>query len=269
VALQYREAATMPDDASVRLGLLVRLARRPLWLLGVVADVLGFGFQAAALARGSLVLVEPIVATSLVFSFLTLAVLSHTRPDRRELAAALLVIGGLSTFLIVAAPDTTSHDVASGASWLLCGSVVAGLIAAIALTALGRPARWRAGALAVAAGMAVGFLAVASKAFAQKLDNEGLLTALQSWEPYVLAASGILATLMIQSAYQAAAPTITFPLIEVTGPLTAAVIGVALFGENLSFDGGRAPVVIIALAVMVAGIVTLGREPIIAHPAIE
>jgi drug/metabolite transporter (DMT)-like permease len=263
VALQHREAAAMPGATTVRLGFLLQLFRRPLWLLGLAADISGFALQAAALARGSLVVVEPIVATSLLFSFATVAVLAHGHLDRRELAAALLVVGGLAVFFVVASPDVTSRDTADGETWLVAALVVGGLVALLALAATYRSSRRRAAALAVAAGLANGFVAVASKAFAQKLDD-GLLDTLRSWEPYVLAGSGIVATLMIQSAYQANLPTLTFPLIEVTGPLTAAAAGVAMFGEHLSVGGGRGVLVALALAVTATGIVVLGRHPLLA-----
>src|SRR5437764_10166044 len=57
VALQHREATLMPDAASVHFGLLLRLVRRPMWLLGVGADFVGFTLQAAALSHGALVIV--------------------------------------------------------------------------------------------------------------------------------------------------------------------------------------------------------------------
>jgi hypothetical protein len=125
----------------------------------------------------------------------------------------------------------------------------------------------RGAALAVCAGLAAGFLAVASKAFGDRL-GDGVTTTLGSWEPYVLIASGIVTTLMLQSAYQADAPTLTFPLIEITAPLTAATVGVALFGEHISLGGWRAVTVVVALALMVGGIVNLGRDPLIVAPRI-
>jgi drug/metabolite transporter (DMT)-like permease len=246
----------------VRFGLLLRLVRRPLWLLGVGADFVAFGLQAAALSRGALVIVEPLVATSLVFSLVIVAALSHTRLNGREVGAAFLVVAGLSVFLVVAAPEVDSHDVADASSWIVCGLVLWGLVVAVSAWALSRRGRSRAGALAIAAGLANGFVAVAAKAFAQRL-GDGVLDTVQTWEPWVLAASGIVATLMIQSAYQADVPTLTFPLIEVTGPLTAATIGVVMFGEHIAVDDGRAIVVVTALAVMVAGIIALSRDPLL------
>src|SRR5262249_15681124 len=153
-----------PDESSVHLGLLLRLIRRPLWLVGVSADFVGFALQAAALARGSLVIVEPLVATSLVFSLVVVAALEKATVRKRGLGAAFLVVGGLSAFLIAAAPDADSHDTAGPSSWVVTAIIVWGLVAGIAVWSMRlRRGRWRGGALAVAAGLANGFLAVASK----------------------------------------------------------------------------------------------------------
>ncbi|HKA03430.1 MAG TPA: DMT family transporter [Acidimicrobiales bacterium] len=271
VALQYREATKMPDSESVHLGLLVRLVKQPLWVLGVVFDFAGFALQAVALARGSLVVVEPLIASSLIFSFITVALLNGKQPERHEIGAALLVVGGLSTFLIVGAPDVTSHDAAPTAKWLITAAVLWGLVGLIAAFAVRRSQRVRGAALAVAAGLANGFVAVASKAFAQKIDDDSFLAALASWQPYLLLFAGISAVLLLQSAYQAGTATVTFPLVEVTAPLSAAIVGVAVFGEHLSLHGHRGPIVVLALAVMIWGMVLLGREePMVPpHPAIQ
>jgi len=269
VALQHQQAATMSDDSSVRPGLLVALVRRPLWLLGMACDIVGFGLQAVALERGSLVVVEPVIATSLVFSLLVLGAMTHVRFSARELGSAVVVVGGLALFLLSASPTSSSHATASMRGWLTCGVIVWGAVAVVAVWATGRPARVRGVALAICAGLAAGFLAVSSKAFGDRL-GDGLWSTLGSWQPYVLIASGILTTLMLQSAYQANTPTLTFPLIEITAPLTAATIGVSLFDESLAVEGWRTVIVVLALGLMIAGIVNLGRDSLItAGPSYE
>ena len=40
--LQQKVAAEVPDDEAMKAGLLVQLAKRPVWLLGIVVDGLGF-----------------------------------------------------------------------------------------------------------------------------------------------------------------------------------------------------------------------------------
>jgi len=109
VALQHQQAATMSDESSVRPGLLIALIQRPLWLLGMGCDIAGFGLQAVALERGSLVVVEPVIATSLVFSLLVLGAMTHVRFSARELGSAVVVVGGLALFLLSASPTSSSH----------------------------------------------------------------------------------------------------------------------------------------------------------------
>ncbi|MGA9831432.1 MAG: hypothetical protein WBQ71_09955, partial [Trebonia sp.] len=55
-------------------GLVVRLARRPVWLLGIASMIGGFVFQLTALRFGDLSLVQPILAAELVFVFGYLAI---------------------------------------------------------------------------------------------------------------------------------------------------------------------------------------------------
>ena len=66
--MQQRAASEVPDDESLGLGLITRLVRRPIWLIGTGADTLGYVAQAVALGLASLVLVQPLLATSLLFA---------------------------------------------------------------------------------------------------------------------------------------------------------------------------------------------------------
>src|SRR6202042_2867591 len=61
------------------LGLILRLARRPVWLAGIGFMILGFAFQVSALHFGALALVQPILALELLFVFAYMAVLSSRR----------------------------------------------------------------------------------------------------------------------------------------------------------------------------------------------
>jgi len=56
--LQQQMAATASEEEARGAGFLLRLARRPRWLAGIVADGLGFVAQAAALGLGRIVVVH-------------------------------------------------------------------------------------------------------------------------------------------------------------------------------------------------------------------
>ena len=101
--LQQRGAVAEPSGASARgaARLLVRLSRRPIWIGGILTDGLGFGFQAVALGIGKLVAVQPILATSLIFSLPLGARLTDQRVSRRDLLGAVAVTAGLAVFLVV------------------------------------------------------------------------------------------------------------------------------------------------------------------------
>src|ERR1700737_4934608 len=74
VALQQRAAVSVPAEYAGKPGLLVRLIRNPLWWLGFAGDIGGFALQTAALRRGSLVVVQPVLTTSIVYTLWLTAV---------------------------------------------------------------------------------------------------------------------------------------------------------------------------------------------------
>ncbi len=65
--LQQKAGLDEPTDGASS-GLLLRMAQRPVWLAGIAADALGFVAQAAALGIGRLVVVQPLLVTSVVFA---------------------------------------------------------------------------------------------------------------------------------------------------------------------------------------------------------
>ena len=60
-ALEHRVVADTGDAGPARGGLFARLIRSPLWILGMFGDVGAYGLQAAALAFGTLVVIQALV----------------------------------------------------------------------------------------------------------------------------------------------------------------------------------------------------------------
>ncbi|MGB6615065.1 MAG: DMT family transporter, partial [Trebonia sp.] len=121
-------------------GLVVRLARRPVWLLGIAAMIGGFGFQLTALRFGDLSLVQPILAAELVFVFGYLAIAGSGRVRCRDWLAAAAMSAGIGVFLRLASPSAGRLH-APGSSWLVCGLVTAAVVAAALVVGLGRGRR--------------------------------------------------------------------------------------------------------------------------------
>ncbi len=259
VVLQQRASLEVPQQHAARPGLLLRLFQRPLWLAGLAADLVGFGLQAAALHRGSLIVVQPLITTSLLFTLVLTAAWYHEAISVSEWSAVLLVLTGLTLFLIVASPSQESSAAADAGGWLSCTLAIV-VVAALAVGAgLRAGGAARAALFGIAAGVADAFMAVLAKAFSGAFDN-GVASVFRSWTPYALVVGGLTALLLVSTAYQAGHPTVSLPVITVTDPLVGSLIGISLFGEQLSLGGLRGPVVVGALVLMVAGLVSLGRD---------
>jgi drug/metabolite transporter (DMT)-like permease len=259
VVLQQRSAMEVPAEHAARPGLLLRLVRRPLWMLGLGADVLGFGLQALALHKGSLVVVQPLITTSLLFTLVLTAAFYREPISVSEWAAMIVVLAGLSVFLAAAAPSEEGGTLADAQGWLLCALSVVLVTLAAVLIGLRAAGAVRAGLFGLAAGIADAFMAVLAKAFAGSF-NHGVVAVFEGWTPWALLAGGLAAILLISTAYQAGHPTVSLPIITVTDPLVGSIIGVLLFDEHLRLGGTRGVVVAFALLGMAGGLVTLGRD---------
>ncbi len=115
-AVAQQQAAA--DNATAGgFGLILRLVRSPRWLAATFGNMLGYALQACALAAGSLLVVQPILVTTLVFA-LPLGARWNARPiTRRELAWAGALCGALAVFLLAANPEG-GQDTASFRDWL-------------------------------------------------------------------------------------------------------------------------------------------------------
>src|SRR5205823_13168937 len=76
----------------------------PMWIIGILADVAGFGLQFVALDRGSLVLVQPLLVSGLLFALPFGAALTHRRLTASEWLGSAATVAGLALFLVVASP---------------------------------------------------------------------------------------------------------------------------------------------------------------------
>ena len=65
---QQYEAASRPSSESLSWKLLIALAKRRLWLVGMVLALVSYGFQSLALAYGPLSLVQPLIISELIFA---------------------------------------------------------------------------------------------------------------------------------------------------------------------------------------------------------
>jgi len=259
--LQQHAAIRQPPELSVRVGLLVGLARRPLWLIGNLLDGVGYLFQFLALRRGSLVLVEPILVLSLVFALPVAAWLDHRHISASDIASTVVIMAGLALFLTVAHAGL-GHPRASVEAWAVLTGVIVAVCVALTVGAQ-RGSRRRAAVLfGAGSGTAFGYVAAVTERTGHLL-NRGVLSTLSSWEPYALLAGGAVALLLTQSAFHAGALRLSLPTLTVAQPLVAVAIGLGLFGEHVNSHGSAPGFEGLGLAMVVFGVFALTRSPVI------
>jgi drug/metabolite transporter (DMT)-like permease len=261
IGIVVRQRATMdvPSELGVSTVMLTTLLRRPLWWLGTAAAVLGFVFQALALIKGSLLLVQPLLVSALLFALPLSARMAGRRVTRGEWVWAGLLTTSLAVFVLLARPGPQSQPASIPVSTVV-GAICAAVILGCIVLAV-RIGGWqRAVLLAVSVGVLFGAVAVVTRVVMHVADERGLLRLLATPAPYALVVLGVFATLLQQSAFHAGALQTSVPTMLVLEPVVAVFLGALLLGEGLQAGRYEAIALTVAIAAMTAATVALGRD---------
>ena len=266
-ALQHRAARRTDQQGAVRVGLLWDLLHQPLWLSSLVANAFGVLLQWLALSTGPLILIQPLLVTGLLFAVIITSALHRQRVDRVVLLGAMLCVGGLAGFLLMARPQ-------EGQDWLAFDQVLpfalglAVILAGCLVVAHKYPGTPRVLALATATGVLYGVTASLTKLAADDLRG-GILAMLTDWPFYLVAICGVLGFWLNQNAFRvgvALAPALA--VIVILDPLVGIGIGVLWLGERLQVGVGPVFGQVLALGVLIIGVAILSvRAPQVAQAA--
>ena len=273
----FAVAAVVQQGAASRLApgrafdpaVLWRLLRRPAWLAGLAAVIAGFGLQAAALGLGRLVVIEPVLATSLLFALALAARRARRRLRPGEWAAALAVVAGLAVFLTAGQP-AGGQRTASAAALGLAAAAAAGLTALCVTAASRVPAARRALLLGVGGGAVAGVTDAIVKSVTVVAAGH-LLAVFTDARLYLLIVVGLLAFTIQQNGYRAAGLAAFLPAFAVTEPVTGSLLGLIIYHERLSGQPGQIALELAACAAAVWGIARLAASEMVsgAQPAAE
>jgi hypothetical protein len=258
-ALEHQVAQSVPASRGVSVRLLARLARSPRWVLGMLNDVGAFGFQAAALAFGGLLVVQPLLVSGLLVALVLARRWSGDRLKRTEWMSAVVLCAALAIFLVEASP-TGGNDRAPFSHWLIVVGPLLIVIAAAVGLATRLAGRARAAVLGISAGGLFGVSSSLTKTFVAQIPHGVPYTA-QHWEVYGLAVLSIVGILLTQNGFQSGSLATSLPALEATEPLVAAWIGLSVLHEQLtgrtSFDNVA---IGLSIAAMVIAVIVLASE---------
>lgn len=212
-------------------GLLIRMARKPVWLVGIAADAIGFVGQAVALTIGRLAVVQPLLATSMIFALPLGHKLTGQRVTRGDVGAALLVTLSLVAFLTIANPSGGRDDAPIG-EWLILGAVAFVICAILFVASLRTRPAVKATMLGIVTGILFGVSAALTKAVGDEI-TEGFWGIFADWHLYALLVVGYASMTFNQMALGTGVLAPALASMMALDPITSVVIGTTLLEESL------------------------------------
>ena len=259
IVVRQRVAQSVSSDEDPSGTTVTSVVRQPLWWAGILAAIAGYVFQAVALAHGSLLLVQPLLVSSLLFALPMSARLCHQRITRAEWSWAIVLTAALAAFLLVGQPHE-GHNRPPIPAWSLALAITAPLVIACLLAARRAVGRTRAMLLAVAVAVLLGMVAVLTKICTHRYAVGGWHALMTVPAPYLLVILAVAVTVVQSSAFHAGALQASVPIMLVGEPVVAVVVGIVVLGEHLAVRGSAGLGLLVAVAAMVASTIALGRD---------
>ncbi|MFF4273872.1 DMT family transporter [Streptomyces sp. NPDC001536] len=266
--LQQNAAQRAPLNDFLSPRLLLDLVKVPRWLGGIALMVAGMVLGAIALGQGEISLVEPLLATNLLFAMALSRHQTKQSLGRQGWAGLLLLAGGVTTFIVAGEPRGGTAVTDPFRHWLIIGAMI-GL--ALLLTAYAKRSRLVAGPalLAVAAGLLYGVQDALTRVSGERFSEGGLVHVLTGWQPYAVLVLGVTGLVLVQSAFETASLRMSLPALTAAQPLAGIICGVGFLGDRLRTDAGALAWEAAGLAAVVVGIVLLGLHPAMPCGAVE
>ncbi|MDT9696254.1 DMT family transporter [Streptomyces sp. P17] len=258
--LQQNAAQKAPLSDFLSPRILLDLVKVPRWLGGIALMVVGMALGAVALGQGELSLVEPLLATNLLFAMALSRRQTKQPLGRQGWLGLLLLAGGVTAFIVAGQPTGGTALTDPFRQWLIIGVMVG---TALLLTAYAKRSRLSSGPvlLATAAGLLYGVQDALTRVTGQRFSEGGLAEVLTSWQPYAVLALGVTGLVLVQSAFETASLRMSLPALTAAQPLAGIACGVGFLGDRLRTDVGALAWESAGLAAIVVGIILLGLHP--------
>lgn len=258
--LQQAAASHAPKSDYLSFRLLLDLMRVRSWLAGIGLMVCGMVLGALALGKGEVSVVEPLLATNLLFAMTLSRHRTGQRLGRQGWAGLWLLACGVAAFLLAGEPKGGSAVSSPLRHWLVIG-VVAGIALALTMYAARSRSVAAPALLAVAAGLLYGLQDALTRVSGQLIGDDGWAALVMSWQPYAVLVLGVTGLLLVQSAFETGPLRMSLPALTAAQPLAGIACGIGFLGDQVRTDTGALAWQAAGLAAIVTGIVLLGLHP--------
>lgn len=265
--VQQRSAQQVTDKPVGTVALFRRLLRDRRWWTGSLVAAAGFGFQAAALGLGSVVLVQALLVTSLLFALLISARVGHRGITRRQGFWAVALAVAVAVVVTVGDPQQGTPR-GSVHTWTVVALVMGPALVLCVIGARIFPGSVGALLLGLMSGSLWGLFSVLTKGVVDQLDR-GIPALLRAPELYVWAVVAIAATAWEQSAFRAGPLTASLPAVTVAEPIVGSLLGVTVLGETLRTSDIGWVALGLSVALMGAATVVLAHSQASYAPSLD
>ena len=238
-AVSFALAATLWQRASVDSGVeggnpkaFAKLLTNWVWLLGLGAQIAGVILQAAALDRGRVAIIQPLLVTTIIWAMPLGYFLTNQTITRRHILGAGVIVVGLTIFASVGDPaggvdNAPSRDWAS--AFILLGAICVSLLVFARHGSL----TVRAGVFGATAGILYGVSATLMKPVVEQLHTDGAVSVLESWELWVMAVCGLGGFYVQQVSLATGRLVTSVAAVSVVNPVVSVLLGVLVLQERL------------------------------------
>ena len=233
-----------------------------LWLLGLAAQVVGVVLQAAALDRGRVSIIQPLLVTTVIWALPLGYFLTHQTIGSREVVGAAIIVVGLAVFATFGDPAAGVDD-APGSDWVTSILVIGTACAALLVFANRGSPSAKAALLGTIAGMLYGLSATLMKPVIENVHTEGLAHVLAGWEFWVWAAAGIVGFVVQQLSLSTGKLVPSVATVSVANPVVSVLLGALVLQERLDKNPPWHAVVAVGalcLALVGAVVISSARE---------
>jgi drug/metabolite transporter (DMT)-like permease len=258
--LQQKGALNLPTISLADPKSFVRLLGEKMWLIGTLALFTGYLFQAGALDRGRLSVIQPLLVTTVVFALPLGYFLTKQHVGRREVIGAVVIIAGLGLFIHFGDPAGGNEN-ASNTQWAITIGLLSLLSVLLLVFGGGGGLSMKAAVYGTVAGILFGLSSSLTKPTLDYL-HQSVGTMLSHWECYALAVAGVLGFVLQQVSLGTGRLAPSVATVSVANPVVGILIGMLLLDETLSRPAWHIVLAVTGLGLALVGavVISLARE---------